>query len=124
MNTLAWVTTNAGAIGAILGICTFLISFASLASSAWRFVAVRRGEQAQREFDNYHKLIGEMVGGVRVNQQMKIDSQIAIVFELRNFPNYGPVSVRILTALREEWRANGTLPRLLEEMQLTIKALS
>jgi hypothetical protein len=124
MNNLTWIATNASAIGAILGICTFLISFASLAWSAWRFVAVRRDEQAQRKFENYHKLIGELVGGARENQQMKIDSQIAIVFELRNFPKYAPVSVRILIALRDEWHAKGTFSRLIKEMDLAIESLS
>lgn len=120
---LSWLTHNADAIGVVIGICAFLVSFASLAWSAWRFVAVRREEQAQKRFENYHRLIGELVGGVRSNQHMKLDSQIAVIFELRNFLEYGEVTTRILTALNEEWRDSGK-PRLQDEMQRTIAALS
>ena len=121
---LSWLTNNAEVIVVALAIATFLVSLLSLAWSAWRFVEVRREEQAQRRFENYHKLIGELVGGVRTNQQMKLDSQIAVVFELRNFPEYGEVTIRILKSLREEWENVGTKPRLLDEMDRAITALS
>ncbi len=110
-------------IGSIVAIAAFLLSFASLAFSAYRFVKVRQEEQRQRRFENYHKLIAELVGGARDRQVMKLDSQIAIIYELRNFKEYSEVTIRILNSLMTEW-ASHQKPRLIEELRLTVKALS
>ena len=53
---------------------------------------------------------------------MKLDSQIAIIFELRNFKEYSEVTTRILNSLASEWK-NDAKPRLIEELNLTVEAL-
>ncbi len=117
------IGTLTAIIGSIVAIAAFLLSFASLAFSAYRFVKVRQEEQRQRRFENYHKLIAELVGGARDKQVMKLDSQIAVIYELRNFKEYSEVTVRILNGLIKEW-TNESKPRLMEELNLTVKALS
>lgn len=58
---------------------------------------------------------------------MMLDRQIAIVFELRDFKAYYPVSLRILKGLKEAWADYGSedqRKRLLEELDLAIGHIS
>jgi hypothetical protein len=55
---------------------------------------------------------------------MKLDRQIAVVFELRNFKEYFPVTLRILKGLRNDWQDYGPESkrnRLLQEIDESIK---
>ncbi len=71
-----------------------------------------------KRFKTYHELINELVNEQRnPDRVIKLDRQIAIVYELRNFPNYYPLSTRILNDLRQQW----TGPRILKEMDLSLK---
>lgn len=110
-------------IAGVVALVTFLGSLVSLAFTARKYTQTRRVEQEQLRFENYHRLIGELVGGVRENMNMKLDSQIAIVYELRNFFQYTPVTIRILTALYQEWLPVEKNKRLLEEINLTLEFL-
>lgn len=119
-----WITTNSTTIGTVIAIATFLATFASLALTAFRYVEIRKREQTQLAFENYHNLIAELAGGVKDKQVMKLDSQIAVVYELRHFKKYKSVTIRILSGLHEEWAKSSPNPRLLKEIELTIEALS
>jgi hypothetical protein len=119
-----WIANHADLIGAVIAVAGFILSLATLSFSAYRFVEVRRAEQRQLNFENYHKLIGALVGGSDINAVLKVDSQIAIIFELRNFREYADVSIRILNGLIDEWSERGFPSRLIEEMRLTVAALS
>ena len=48
---------------------------------------------------------------------------MAVLFELRHFPRYYEVTVRILNGLREKWSADPEFkwPRLIEELDLTVE---
>lgn len=53
-----------------------------------------------------------------------VDRQAAIIFELRNFKRYYPCPLRMLLGLRKKWaEVPNQLPRLLEEIELTIAFL-
>lgn len=54
---------------------------------------------------------------------MYVDRQAAIIYELRNFKRYYPVSYRTLKGLQKNWTENGVYPRLLEEISLSISFL-
>jgi len=52
---------------------------------------------------------------------IKLDRQIAIIFELRNYTNYYPVTHRILTDLKVTWKDQ---PRIIKEIDLTLDFIS
>jgi len=121
---IAWISTNIVAIGVFIAIATFLVSFASLCFSAYRFVTTKRDAQLQIDFENYHKLIAQLVGSQRDTETMKLDSQVAIVYELQRFHRYRTVTVRILDGLRSEWSNSGNNnSRLIKEMDIAIAKL-
>ena len=54
---------------------------------------------------------------------MRLDRQIAVIFELRNFKEYFPVTLRILRGLKKSWTGYGPKEkrnRLHEELNETI----
>lgn len=120
-----WIASNISAIGIYIAAATFLLSLATLSFSALRFVSTRRDAQLQTEFENYHRLIAQLVGSEREASTMKLDSQVAIVFELQRFKRYKSVTIRILSGLREEWANNtNSNQRLINEIDIAIKKLS
>jgi hypothetical protein len=112
---LTWLSSNAAALGIFGAIVAF-------AWSVFQFVAVRRKEQQIHEFEAFHRLIKELVSPDPDTKATWVDRQVAAVFELRHFRRYHDVTVRILTALREQWAAASavTAPRLLNEIDLTL----
>ena len=73
-----------------------------------------------KEFEVFHKLIKELVEPETQGQTMKLDRQIAIVFELRNYTRYYPVSLRILKGLKGSWD-KPELKRLIDEINISIE---
>ena len=72
-----------------------------------------------KEFDIFHKLIQGLVEPSTEKHSMYLDRQIAIIFELRNYKRYYPVSLRILKRLKISWNKPGFM-RLIEEIDITI----
>ena len=92
--------------------------------SVYQFLSVRKHESRQREFDQYHALIEKLVSQRHGQTHIFLDQQIAVVFELRNFPRYFDVTERILDGLRTEWTQRkdwANYDRLLQELNLTLK---
>lgn len=119
------IINNISAIGLYVALSAFLLSLATLAFSALRFVTTRRDAQLQVEFENYHQLIAQLVGSQRHTETMKLDSQIAIIYELHRFKRYKPVTVRILNGLKAEWSGKNTNnSRLIQEIDIAINTLS
>lgn len=113
---LTWLTSNLAAISAFGAAIAF-------AWSAVQFILVRRHEQRTHEFDAYHRLIKELVQPDPASQSTWIDRQVAVLFELRNFPRYYPVTVRILNNLRGKFATDPKFcwPYLLAELDLTLQ---
>lgn len=80
-------------------------------------------ERQIKEFDNYHRLIKELVQPEKSDERMYVDRQAAIIYELRNFKRYYPITYRTLKGLEEKWAENNVYPRLIEEIQLAITFL-
>jgi len=99
----------------ILGV---LIAYFSLVLPIYKFLQDKRKEERNKQFENYHKLIDELVGG-QSGRTIMLDRQVAIIFELRNFKEYYPVTSRILNGLKINWVNSDK--RLLEEIALTEK---
>ena len=106
-------------ISSLVGVATFIWA-------AYRYFDTRKREQDLKEFENYHKLIKELVqpDGKKGDEKLYIDRQTAIIYELRNFKRYYPFSYRTLIGLRKKWeKVPDQFPRLLEELDQTIKFL-
>jgi len=103
-------------------IVSLLLAYFALLLPIYKYLQEKRLEEKDKRFLNYHKLIDELVGGSDKN--LMLDRQVAIIFELRNFKEYYPVTLRILTGLRETWshpKSIDNSKRLLEEISLTEK---
>jgi hypothetical protein len=90
----------------------------------YQFLSVRKRESRQKEFDQYHLLIERLVAPSQARQGIFLDQQIAVVFELRNFPQYFELTERMLEGLETEWvRTPGweNYNRLIQEIGLTLR---
>jgi hypothetical protein len=112
-NILKWLSSglSVGAVGAAVA---FVIS-------AFQFLSVRKRESREREFNQYHLLIEHLVSSDEKSGVLKLDRQIAIVFELRHFPRYYECTQRILTGLKQSWGRPQEHSRLIEEIDLTLE---
>lgn len=113
---LAMLATNAAALSAVGAAIAFVWSIV-------QFVLVRKRDQEHREFEIYHRLIKELVAPDPESKVAWIDRQTAVLFELRRFKRYHEHILRTLLGLREKWSKNPgfTFPRLMEELDLTVK---
>lgn len=121
MNFLDDLQKHAAAIGV-------LIAAAPIVWGVVVFGLSRRAESARFRFETYHNLIKQLVDRETPEQTMKLDRQVAIIFELRHFRHYRPVTRRILLGLKEHWASNEYGPadkraRLLREVDLTLADL-
>lgn len=66
------------------------------------FLISKSKEQKQINFERFHR---EIISGL-YNRcgGLGLDQQVAIIFELRNFPEYFPVTKRILMDSKEYWK--------------------
>jgi hypothetical protein len=113
---LNWLTSNATALAILLAALTFVWPVV-------QFILVRRKEQQAHEFEAFHRLIKELVSPDPDTKSIWIDRQMAAIFELRHFPRYYEVTIRILNGLREKWSADPDFKwrRLIEEIDLTVE---
>ena len=113
---VTWFAQNIAALSVLGAAIAFIWS-------AIQFVVVRRSDQMTREFEAYHRLIKELVQPDSESQSTWIDRQVAVVFELRHFKRYYPVTARILGNLRAKFTADPEFkwPYLLNEIELTLR---
>lgn len=120
---IEWIKVHPTEMGLILAGIPIIISLAVGAFSAVQYVIIRKAEMKQKRFENYHQLIHELVHGRLPDEAPRLDSQIACIYELRNFKTYKEVSIRILEGLKESWSKVPAYPRLEKEINLTLSAL-
>lgn len=63
----------------------------------FQFINIKRKDAKQRDYENYHKLIKDLNQSDTPGEDIKLYRQVAIVYELRNFPRYFQVTKRILS---------------------------
>ena len=99
-----------------------LVAAGTFVWSIIQFILTRKKDQQAREFETYHRLIRELVEPDPDSKKMWQDRQIAIIFELRHFPRYYEVTMRILGGLKEKWQSDpaSKWPRLIGEVDLTV----
>lgn len=86
--------------------------------SIYKYYINRKTELYWKEFEIYHKLLKDLVQPEVENGSVYLDRQVAIIFELKNFKRYYPISGKILKELRKTWINNN---RLVEEIDLTLE---
>jgi len=73
-------------------------------------------------FKNYHKLIKELNQSDTPNESIKLYRQVAVVYEMRNYPKYFQITKRILNGWLESRNdIDDENNPLYKEMNLTIK---
>jgi hypothetical protein len=122
INVWNWLTSNSAALGVILAAAPILWAVIE-------FILIKKAEAKRFNFEAYHRLIKQLVEPEGSGQSIKLDRQVAIVFELRHFKRYYPVTRRILCGLKSDWSSGkcgspDNLKRLLEEIDLTIEHIS
>ncbi|WP_156170411.1 hypothetical protein [Luteimonas sp. FCS-9] len=115
-----WIATNTAQLSVVVTVLP--IAFAVI-----QFILAKRSEAKRLRFETYHSLIKQLVERENPDQPMRLDRQVAVVFELRNFPHYYPVTLRLLQGLRVSWSDYGPedkRERLLTEIDLAIEHIS
>lgn len=120
-----WLIKNSNDIVILLTIFAFVVSVAVLAFSAFRYVSIRRDELKNERYNKYHSLLRDISMGADDQGPMKLVSQRAFIFELRHFPEYRKLTVRLLESLLSEWREKPEVyAKLSIEIQDTITVLN
>ena len=112
----AWLSSNTAALSIFGAAVAFIWSTAQQ-------ITQRKAEAREREFQNFHKLVRELVSPDSESGATWIDRQAAVVFELRHFARYYEFTERMLTGLKKGWAdmPNPALPRLIQEIDLTLQ---
>lgn len=96
MSIGGWITDHAGELGLVVGLVPVFLG-------AIQYLLIKRSEEKARKFENYHRLIKELVQGDGEKSSPFVDRQMAVIYELRNFPAYYPVTKRILMRSKKSW---------------------
>lgn len=107
----------------LIGIVT---SAVTLIWTVYQYTDTKKREQNLKEFENYHKLIKELVQPENSDkgEVLYVDRQTAIIYELTHFKRYYPFSYRTLMGLKEKWeKVPNQFPRLLDECEKTLAFL-
>ena len=99
------------------------VSLGALAFSGVRYALDRSRQLRQQRFENYHSLLSDLVEGRKGQTVPRLDSQVAVVYELRNYREYREVSIRILKGLKTFWSDNPKNARLIKEIDYTLEKL-
>jgi hypothetical protein len=119
-----WLIKYGNDIVVLLTVIGFVVSVAVLGFSAFRYVSVRRDELTNIRYQKYHQLIRVIGKGEDAEGSMKLVSQRAFIYELRHFPEYSELTIRLLEGLVGEWKERPEISnKLTIEIQDTISAL-
>lgn len=119
-----WLIENLGQLAAGVTVFAFVVSFATLTFSAYRYVQGVRQSQDKTRFTNYHRLLRIVSTGYDEQGLLKLVSQIAYIHELTNFKKYDPVTYRVLRYLRNEWyEKEQQKPALVGEVDRALKRI-
>jgi hypothetical protein len=111
-----WLFTHSGVLSVILAAIPILWG-------SFSYIKIKNKEAKYLQFKTYHDLIRQLVEPEKPGSNLYLDRQIAVIFELREFKKYYPVTLRILQGLKESWTKPAVPLRLHQELDLTIKFL-
>ncbi len=81
----------------LIGIAASIVMFIW---TVYQYIDTKKREQNLKEFENYHKLIKELVQPD--NGALYVDRQTAIIYELIHFKRYYSFSYRTLISLKKK----------------------
>lgn len=102
----------------VIACCSFLFVAIPVIQALVSF----KHERQDKRFEQYHKLLDELVKGE--NGITYVDKQIAVIYELRRFKHYWPITTKILHELNSHWIKRNDVDgiiRVLEEIHETLK---
>jgi hypothetical protein len=97
------------------GFAELAVAFNLINSPDWRYF-----DHPQKDTVDYHDWIRILVAPEPGEDAPYLHRQIAAAYELRHFPRYYDLTLRILRGLRESWSKNRSNKPLIEEIDLTI----
>lgn len=102
------------------------ISFFGIIVPLFQYLHTKKREQDQLNFERFHEKIIRKISNIKT--EAGLDEQIAVIFDLKRFPEYYPVSKRILTDLKDWWKPQlkekPHFSRLITEADETIKYIN
>lgn len=113
-------------IAVVVALFAVITPLIGLIVSNCQYTKDRRNQVRQQRFVNYHNLVRDLVERREDQEVIRLDSQIAVVYELRNYREYREVSIRILEGLKSYWVDNSDnarlakLDRLIKEVDYTL----
>lgn len=122
-----WLVRNGSAVGVVVAVTALLATLTPIVWAVVQYILIRRAENNRLRFTTFHHLIKQLVERETPDQPMRIDRQIAVIYELRSFKSYYPVTLRILKGLRTDWEHHEPVQkwkRLHEEIDLAIEHIS
>jgi hypothetical protein len=96
-----------------------ILAYLGLIVPILQYLNSKKTEERDKRFNNFHRLVKELVDLDPITKTIKLDRQIATVFEFRNYPEYFDIIERLLLGLKENWA--GESKRILTEIDLTLK---
>lgn len=112
------IVDNKEFFGILISILTLLIPLAT-------FLVSKNKEQQQKNFENFHQFL--LRGLANLDEDTGLDQQVAIIYEMRQYPKYKPVVIRLLRAQLKRWQRElknkPHFQQLITESQLTISYL-
>jgi hypothetical protein len=115
MTIMQWIDSNKELIGLV-------IAAIPIVWGILQYLLQKRTELKDARFETYHKVIQRIVESEDPGRSVKLDRQLASIFELRKFPEYYEPSIRIIDGLKLSWASHEGTPlvRIREEMDATL----
>ena len=85
-------------------IFALVVTFLGIVLPLAQYLHAKTKEQRQKNFDNFHNKVIKIIACKKDDNDddIKMDQQVAAVFELRNFPSYFALSRNMLIYRREQ----------------------
>lgn len=105
----------------------FALAFLTACWAVWNYFLIKRAEEETRQFQAFHLMVKGLVRGDGESSKPYVDQQLAVIYELRNFTQYYPITVRILERSKESWgsvHGGWWADVLIREADLTIEYIN
>lgn len=113
-----WMNSTLQKVQTASAFLSVIIPLFVIAFSAWEYTESRKSETKQNTFENYHLIVERFTGG----DKGSVFVIVANIFELRNYPEYKEVSLKILKDMKLNWSTT-RIPLIEMEIDATMHYL-